>query len=166
MKGPHFWNTRLFSSGQGRGEEGGSLSDKLIVSMVWAQSLLPIKFHPGGLLLMITLDSGKMSKTFSALELPDGTARPTNTMARHQTHRLPDSIGQEGITHIHSERRVGGSAGDASSFGSGHDLTVRGLEPRVGLWADSSEPGAGFGFGVSLPLSAPPPLVLALLKNK
>lgn len=49
---------------------------------------------------MITLDSGKMSKTFSALELPDGTARPMNTMARHQTHRLPDSIGQEGIMHI------------------------------------------------------------------
>ena len=25
-------------------------------------------------------------------------------------------------------------------FGSGHDLTVRGFEPRIGLCADSSEP--------------------------
>ena len=25
-------------------------------------------------------------------------------------------------------------------FGSGHDLTVRGIEPRVGLCADSAEP--------------------------
>ena len=25
-------------------------------------------------------------------------------------------------------------------FGSGHDLTVRGFEPRVGFWADSAEP--------------------------
>ena len=37
-----------------------------------------------------------------------------------------------------------------SGFGSGHDLTVRGFEPRVGLCADSSEPGACFGFCVSL----------------
>ena len=34
--------------------------------------------------------------------------------------------------------------------GSGHDLTVREFEPRVGLWADSSEPGACFGFCVAL----------------
>ena len=40
----------------------------------------------------------------------------------------------------------GGSVGSASDFGSGHDLTVREFEPRVGLWADSSEPGACFGF--------------------
>ena len=33
-----------------------------------------------------------------------------------------------------------------SDFGSGHDLTVRGFEPHVGLCADSSEPGACFGF--------------------
>ena len=36
--------------------------------------------------------------------------------------------------------------------GSGHDLTVREFEPRVGLCADSSEPGACFGFCVSLSL--------------
>ena len=35
---------------------------------------------------------------------------------------------------------LGGSVGQASDFGSGHDLAVRGFEPRVGLWAVSSEP--------------------------
>ena len=49
-----------------------------------------------------------------------------------------------------------------SDFGSGHDLAVGEFEPRVGLCADSSEPGACFGFCVSLSLSAPPLLVLAL----
>ena len=38
--------------------------------------------------------------------------------------------------------------------GSGHDLTVHELEPRVRLCADSSEPGVCFGFCVSS-LSAP-----------
>ena len=38
-----------------------------------------------------------------------------------------------------------------------HDLTVREFEPHLGLCADSSEPGARFGFCVSLSLS---------LKNK
>ena len=37
-------------------------------------------------------------------------------------------------------------------FGSGHDLMVCEFEPRVGLCADSSEPGACFGFCVSLSL--------------
>ena len=39
-----------------------------------------------------------------------------------------------------------------SDFGSGHDLTVCEFEPRVGLCAHSSEPGACFGFCVSLSL--------------
>uniref|UniRef100_A0ABI7WM50 protein-tyrosine-phosphatase n=1 Tax=Felis catus TaxID=9685 RepID=A0ABI7WM50_FELCA len=39
--------------------------------------------------------------------------------------------------------------------GSGHDLPVRGFEPRVGLCADSSEPGACFGFCLSLSLLLP-----------
>ena len=38
---------------------------------------------------------------------------------------------------------------------SGHDLTVRGFEPRVGLCADSSESGACLGFIVSLSLPLP-----------
>ena len=40
--------------------------------------------------------------------------------------------------------RLGGSVGEASDFSSGHDLAVREFEPRVGLWADGSEPGACF----------------------
>ena len=32
----------------------------------------------------------------------------------------------------------------SSRLGSGHDLAVREFEPRVGLCADSSEPGACF----------------------
>ena len=44
---------------------------------------------------------------------------------------------------------------------------VRGFEPRIGLCADSSEPGAALDT-VCLSLSAPPPLMLCLssLKNK
>ena len=65
------------------------------------------------------------------------------------------------------EGRLGGSVGWASDFGSGHDLAVREFEPRVGLWADSSEPGACFGFCASLSLSDPPLFMLCLcLKNK
>ena len=47
--------------------------------------------------------------------------------------------------------RLGGSVGQVSDFSSGHDLTVHEFEPRVGRCADSSEPGACFGF--CLPLS-------------
>ena len=54
---------------------------------------------------------------------------------------------------------------ECPDFGSGHDLTVCAFESRIGLCADSSEPGARFGFCVSL--SAPPLLMLSLaLKNK
>ena len=52
--------------------------------------------------------------------------------------------------------RLGGSVGWVSDFSSGHDLTVCEFEPRVGLCADSSEPGACFGFCVSLSLPALP----------
>ena len=66
--------------------------------------------------------------------------------------------------------RLGGSVGWASNFSSGHDLAVCEFEPCVGLCADGSEPGACFGFCVSLSLSAYPPahtLGLSLsLKNK
>ncbi|XP_049509020.1 nucleoporin Nup43 isoform X2 [Panthera uncia] len=44
----------------------------------------------------------------------------------------------------------------------GHDLTVREFEPRVGLWADGSEPGACFQFCVSLSLCPSPVHVLSL----
>ena len=44
----------------------------------------------------------------------------------------------------------------------GHDLAVRELEPRVGLWADGSEPGACFRFCVSLSLCPSPVHALSL----
>ena len=60
---------------------------------------------------------------------------------------------------------LGGSVSEMSDSSSGHDLTVRGFEPRVRLCAHSSEPGACFGFCVfllssSCRLSAPSQLVL------
>ena len=53
-----------------------------------------------------------------------------------------------------------------SNFGSGHDLTVCELEPRVGLCADSLEPGACFGFRVCLSVSLSAPLTLRLNLSK
>ena len=48
----------------------------------------------------------------------------------------------------------------------GHDPLVREFEPRVRLWADSSEPGVSFGFCVSLSLSLPcSPFSLSLPKK-
>ena len=46
----------------------------------------------------------------------------------------------------------------AFGFSSGHDLTVCEFEPRIGLCADSSEPGARFGFCVPLSLCPSPAL--------
>ena len=53
------------------------------------------------------------------------------------------------LKHAHGGR-LGGSGGYASDFGSGHDLTVSEFKPGIGLCADSSEPGACFGFCVCL----------------
>ena len=44
----------------------------------------------------------------------------------------------------------------------GHDLAVREFEPRVGLWADGSEPGACFRFCVSLSICPSPVHALSL----
>ena len=66
-------------------------------------------------------------------------------------------------------QRRGGSAGWAPDFGSGRDLAVRGFEPRVRLCADGSEPGACFGFCVSLSLCPSPcshSISLSLSQNK
>ena len=65
-----------------------------------------------------------------------------------------------------SEGRLGGLVGKASDFGSGHDLTVHELEPRVGLWADRSEPGVCFGFCVSFSLCSSPVHALSLSVSK
>ena len=46
-------------------------------------------------------------------------------------------------------------------LGSGGDLTVREFEPRIGLWADSTEPTRG-SLSVSLSPSALTPLMLSL----
>ena len=56
---------------------------------------------------------------------------------------------------------LGGSVGWASDFSSSHDLAVHEFEPRVGLCADSSEPGAATD-SVSPSLPAPPLLTLCL----
>ena len=65
--------------------------------------------------------------------------------------------------------RLGGSVGWVSNFGLGRDLPVREFEPRVGLCANSSEPGACFGFCVSLSLCFSRACALSLclsLKNE
>ena len=62
--------------------------------------------------------------------------------------------------------RLGGLVSWASNFGSGHDLMVREFEPRVGLCAVSSEPGACFIFCVSLSLCPSPTHALSLSKNE
>ena len=61
---------------------------------------------------------------------------------------------------------LGGSVGWASDFGSGPDLAVHEFEPRVGLCADRSEPGACFRFGVSLSLCPSPAHALSLSISK
>ena len=52
-----------------------------------------------------------------------------------------------------------------SDFSSGHELAICEFKLHIGLWADSSEPGACFGFCVSLSL-CPSPLVLCLCLSK
>ena len=67
---------------------------------------------------------------------------------------------------IYSTGLLGGSVGEASDFGPGHDLPVRGFEPRVGLRADGSEPGSCFGFCVSPSLCLSPAHALTLSLSK
>ena len=55
--------------------------------------------------------------------------------------------------------RLGGSVGEASDFGSGHDLALREFDPPVGLRAGSSEPASD---PLSSFLSAPPHLIPSL----
>ena len=53
-----------------------------------------------------------------------------------------------------------------SDFGSDHDLTARGFEPRIRLCANSLEPGACVGFCVSLSLCPFPVHMLSLCLSK
>ena len=55
----------------------------------------------------------------------------------------------------HFVEHLGGSVGCMSDLGSGHDLAVCEFKPHVGLCADSSEPGACFGFCVPPPHPSP-----------
>ena len=57
---------------------------------------------------------------------------------------------RQSLEHQTFMGRLGGSVGHGSDFCLGHDLTVCGSEPRVGLCADSY-----FRFCVSLSLSLP-----------
>ena len=51
-------------------------------------------------------------------------------------------------------------------FGSGHGLTARGFEPCIGLYADSSEPGACFELCVFLSLCSSPAHPLSKINIK
>ena len=62
--------------------------------------------------------------------------------------------------------RLGGSVGWASDFSSSHDLVVCEFEPHVRLCADSSEPGACFGFCLRLSLPLPCSHCVSLSKIK
>ena len=65
---------------------------------------------------------------------------------------------QSKSTHtIKNVKYLGAPGWLMSDFSSGHDLMVGKFEPRIGLCADSSEPGTCFRFCVSLSLSGPPP---------
>ena len=62
---------------------------------------------------------------------------------------------------------LGGSVSYASNFSSGRDSTEREFKPRVGLCADSSEPGASFGLCLPHSLLLPHSCFVSLfLKNK
>ena len=62
------------------------------------------------------------------------------------------------------EGRVGGSVGEVSDFGSGHDVTVRDFEPHMGLSVVSAQgPFQILCPPVSLPL---PRLLLTLSPSK
>ena len=65
---------------------------------------------------------------------------------------LPKRGGEGDRSRIPAMGRLGSSVGWASNFGSGRDRAVCGFKPRVGLCADSLEPGACFGFCSPLPM--------------
>ena len=71
------------------------------------------------------------------------------------------SVGHTSDLNMIYQGCLGGSVSWTSDVGSGRDLTVPEFEPRVGLCADGSEPGAALD-SVSPSLSAPPPLMLCL----
>ena len=88
------------------------------------------------------------------------TASEGTSPARH-LHLRPPRL-QDRATKHNTRGRLRGSLGYGSDFGSGHDLAVSEFEPHDGLCADRSEPGACFGFCVSLSLGSSPSHALPL----
>ena len=94
--------------------------------------------------------------------------------------RAGTSSGEGGCSGLHKQRDVvcgrmslfllktaslgapGWCSGLSVRLQPGHDLAVREFEPRFGLWADGSEPGACFRFCVSLSLCPSPVHALSL----
>ena len=73
----------------------------------------------------------------------------------------------EKITFLGTPGRLGWLKRLTLAFGSGHDLMVRGIEPRVRLCTDSTEsPWVSLSPSLSLSLSAPPLLALSLSPSK
>ena len=60
-----------------------------------------------------------------------------------------------------TQEAPGGLSWLSVDVGSGHDLAVGEFQPRVRLCADSSDPGACFGFWVCLSLCPSPTCMLA-----
>ena len=92
---------------------------------------------------------------------PDGSMykqKPDCPILQQDSGRKSQTVGSKGA----GEGVPGWLSHLSLHFGSGHDLTVCEFGPQVGLCADSSEPGARFGFCVSLSLSVPPLLTLCL----
>ena len=99
-----------------------------------------------------------VSSSKPTARLPGVCAPPPWCLAHRLEHQPTDRRSEStwSFQMLNSEGRLGGSVGGASGFGSGHHLAVRGFEPRVGLRADSSEPGACLGFCVSPSLCPSP----------
>ena len=105
----------------------------------------------------------KVEIEFSRKDL--GTTLWSKGLNSHNLHGRPTRY----LRMLYKPRLWGGSVSWASGLCSGHDLTVHEFKPRIGLCANSSEPGACFGFCVPLPLCSSPAHALSLslsLKNK
>ena len=103
-----------------------------------------------------------------AISMPSGILWIATSAAVDIKHSSAEKQGGEEVVvkSVEYSGRLGGSVGWASDFGSGHDLAVCEFEPRVGLCADSSEPGACFRFCTSLSLSLPLLSLSLSLQNK
>ena len=113
-------------------------------------------------------DMNYVTNVFQGIYKFKSGARYIGEYVKNKKHGRGTFIYPDG-SRYEGKGRLGGSAGQASGFGSGHDLVVQGFEPRIWLCADSSEPGACFGICVSLSLSASLPCshsVSLFLKHK